>query len=292
VKLRVCAVAFATIATLTTVAAAVPDKAAPRVIFHTVAGDLVFALYPTVAPRTVEQFLALTRAGVYDTTHFFRLESGYVLQTGVAADRVVPLTAAQRALIRKLPREYGTGVRHTRGVLSLARPDNDPDGGETSFSIILGNASHLDGKYTIFGELESGGDVLALLERVPVRNGRPTSRLGIDSAEVVESLEAVQARTLRPAQWSAFAAPPPWRGLVFMLTALLLAVAAAALWEWKLRPVLFLSALIGGFVLFLYLTPLSAGRPWLGTMVLLGAAALFRALSFFESRSRGPSSAR
>jgi hypothetical protein len=77
-----------------------------------------------------------------------------------------------------------------------------------------------------------------------------------------------------------------------MLTALLLAVAAAALWEWKLRPVLFLSALIGGFVLFLYLTPLSAGRPWLGTMVLLGAAALFRALSFFESRSRGPSSAR
>jgi cyclophilin family peptidyl-prolyl cis-trans isomerase len=284
--------AFAMIAALATAAAASPDKAAPRVIFHTVAGDLVFALYPTVAPRTVEQFLALTRAGVYDTTHFRRLETGYVLQTGVAADRIVPLNAQQRALIHKLPREYGPGVRHTRGVLSLARPDNDPDGGETSFSIVLGNAPHLDGKYTIFGELESGADVLALLERVPVRNSQPVSRLGIDSAEVVDTLEAVQARTLRPAQWRQFADPPPWRGLVFMLGALLLAVAAAALWEWKLRPVLFLSALVGGFALFLYLTPRSIGRPWLGTVILLGVAALFRTLSFFESRSRGPSSAR
>jgi cyclophilin family peptidyl-prolyl cis-trans isomerase len=291
-KLRVCAVAFATITMLATVAAASPDKAAPRVIFHTVAGDLVFALYPTVAPRTVEQFLTLTRAGVYDTGHFWRLEPGFVLQTGVAADRVVPLTALQRALIHKLPREYGTGVRHTRGVLSLARPDDNPDGGETSFSIVLGNAPHLDGKYTIFGELESGADVLALLERVPVRNGRPISRLGIDSAEVAETLEAVQARALKPAQWALFADRPPWKGLVFLLGALLLGVAAAALWQWGLRPALFLSALIGGFALFLYLTPLSIGRPWLGTVILLGAAVLFRTLSFFESRSRGASSAR
>ena len=137
-KIGILALAFAAVG-----ATASPEKAVPRVIFHTIAGDLVFALYPTVAPRTVEQFLTLNRAGVYDTTHFRRLEPGFVLQTGTAEDRTIPLNITQKALIHKLPCECAPGVRHRRGVLSLARPDDDPNGGETSFSILLGDAPHL-----------------------------------------------------------------------------------------------------------------------------------------------------
>jgi cyclophilin family peptidyl-prolyl cis-trans isomerase len=278
-------------------ATAAPEKAVPRVIFHTIAGDLVFALYPKVAPKTVEQFLELNRGGVYDTTHFRRLEPGFVLQTGTADDRIMPLNDTQKALIHKLPGEYAPEVRHTRGVLSFARPDNDPNGGETSFSILLGDAPHLDGKYTIFGELESGADVLEVLERVPVNNGVPALRLTISRGEVAEtpealrdtalrratSLEAVVRGTRRDLSSSSRSA---WNGLGVILVLLGLTMAAAAIWGRGFRPVLLLSALIGGFTLFLYLTPVSAGHPWLAAAIFLGTAALFRALSLFESPPR------
>ena len=273
-------------------AAASPEKAVPRVIFHTIAGDLVFALYPTVAPKTVAQFLELNRRGVYDTTHFRRLEPGFVLQTGTADDRIIPLSVEQKALIRKLPGEYAPEVRHRRGILSLAKPDNDPDGGETSFSILLGDAPHLDGKYTIFGELERGADVLDALERVALHNGTPSLRLTINQGEVVETLEALRDKPLRSA---ISLSPPPsqgaWKGLWTIVALLSLTMAAAAIWGKGLRPVLLLGALIGGFTLFFYLTPLSAGHPWLAAAIFLGLVVLFRALSLFESPARRPTKA-
>ena len=108
------------------------------------------------------QFLRLARAGVYDSVYFYRVEQGFVAQTATADDREVPLTAAQRAIIRPIPLE-ASPVRHTRGVLSLAHGD-DPNSGETSFSILLADAPHLDGKYTIFGRLEGGDAALRALE--------------------------------------------------------------------------------------------------------------------------------
>ena len=73
---------------------------------------------------------------------------------------------------------------------------------------------------------------------------------------------------------------------LWIVSALLVfTVAAAAIWGGR-RPALLLGALIGGFALFVYLTPLSVGRPWLAVAIFLGVAGLFRALSFFEMRSR------
>ena len=298
-RLGIWALALATVSAATSTS---PEKAVSRVIFHTVGGDLVFALYPKVAPRTVEQFLTLNRHGVYDTGHFRRLEPGFVLQTGTADDRTTPLDALQRDLIKKLPGEYSSEMRHKRGVLSLARPDDDPNGGETSFSIVLGDAPHLDGRYTVFGELESGADVLEALEKVPVTNGKPALRLTISSAEVAETPEALHGKALRHALPLAVGSPGAqqplsfsnwlaWRGLPVIFALLGLTTLVAVMWGRGLRPVLFLNALIGGFALFLYLTPFSAGRPWLGGAILLGLAALFRAMSFFESPPRNPSKA-
>jgi len=283
-------------------AATSPEKAVPRVIFHTIGGDLVFALYPKVAPRTVEQFLTLAGNGVYDTGQFRRLEPGFVLQSGSPDDRTIPLDPRQRSLIKKLPGEYSPEVLHKRGVLSLARPDDDPNGGETSFSILLGDAPHLDGKYTVFGELESGTDVLEALERVPVTNGKPGLRLTISSAEVAETPEALQGKVLRGAlplpigfagarQPFSFSNWSAWKGLPMIFALLALTTLVAVVWGRGLRPVLFLDVLIGGFALFVYLVPFSAGRPWLGGAILIGVAALFRAMSFFESPPRSRSKA-
>ncbi|MFO0936678.1 MAG: peptidylprolyl isomerase [Gemmataceae bacterium] len=59
--------------------------------------------------------------------------------------------------------------RSTARVLSMARMDNDPDSAQTSFSILLGDAPHLDGKYTVFGELSFGWDIVEMLGQVPRR---------------------------------------------------------------------------------------------------------------------------
>ena len=134
----------------------------PRVEMETTAGTLTIRLLPEIAPATVAQFLRLVRAGVYDSMYFYRVEQKFVAQTATAEDREVPLTAEQRALIAPIALEAGP-VKHQRGVISLAHGD-DPDSGETSFSILLGDAPHLDGQYTVFGVIVDSEDILHKIE--------------------------------------------------------------------------------------------------------------------------------
>ncbi len=158
----------------------------PRVVLRTAAGDLVLGLYPDVAPKTVAHILELAKAGAYDTTHFYRVEPGYVLQTTLVQDRSTFLNDAQWKLIGPVPLE-ASKLEHTRGVLSLAHETEDPDSGDSSFSILLGAAPELDGKYAIFGRVEAGLDVLAALEKAPHDSSyHPNTRLDILKAEVVE----------------------------------------------------------------------------------------------------------
>ena len=135
-----------------------------RVTIVTTGGTFAARMLPAAAPQTVTQFIRLVRAGVYDSVYFYRVEKGFVAQTASAEDREVPMTEKQRALIQPLPLETPLHLRHTRGVLSLAHGEN-PDSGETSFSIVLADAPHLDDKFTIFGELEGGDAALRALEK-------------------------------------------------------------------------------------------------------------------------------
>src|SRR5262249_40386791 len=113
-------------------------------------------------------------------------------------DRTIPLNDDQKALVHKLPAEFSK-VRHVRGILSMAREDKDPDSGETSFSILLGPAPHLDGKYTVFGHVEGGDAVLDEMLRVPRGEmKRPIVRIEVTRAEVVSS-SALAAMRLVPA---------------------------------------------------------------------------------------------
>lgn len=142
----------------------------PRVEMATTAGTVTIRLLPEIAPGTVARFLELARAGVYDSMYFYRVEQKFVAQTATADDRETPMTAEQRALIAPIALEPGP-VRHQRGVLSLAHGD-DPNSGETSFSILLGDAPHLDGLYTVFGVIVDSEDVLHRIEETYDRQAR------------------------------------------------------------------------------------------------------------------------
>lgn len=145
-----------------------PEVAPSRVVLKTSKGEIVLALFPQVAPRHVRHFLQLVRAGCYDGTRFTRIYRGFIIQHGGEGDRLRPFTEQQAKLAaQRIPAEFGR-LRHARGTLSMARQENDLDSAQMTFTILLADAPHLDGKYTVFGKVEKGFEVLDALEGVEV----------------------------------------------------------------------------------------------------------------------------
>lgn len=172
-----------------------PSLAEEKIVLRTIAGEIILGLYPDVAPQHVAQIIRLVEGGVFDGSHFCRLDPEFILQTSTASDRLRALEPNQSALIHPLRAEFSQRS-HTAGVLSMAHEAHDPDSAETSFTILLGDAPHLDGKYTVFGEVLLGWDVIEEFTKVPCEDdNRPMVRLTIDSAVVSrESLEVLKTQ--------------------------------------------------------------------------------------------------
>uniref|UniRef100_A0A0D6R121 Peptidyl-prolyl cis-trans isomerase n=1 Tax=Araucaria cunninghamii TaxID=56994 RepID=A0A0D6R121_ARACU len=140
-----------------------------RVVFQTTYGDIEFGFFPDVAPKTVEHIYKLVRLGCYNSNHFFRVDKGFVAQVAdVVGGREAPLNAEQQKEGEKTIVGEFSDVKHVRGILSMGRY-SDPDSAASSFSILLGDAPHLDGQYAVFGKVTKGGDTLKKLEELPTR---------------------------------------------------------------------------------------------------------------------------
>lgn len=163
-----------------------PQLGSARVVFQTNYGDIEFGFFPTVAPKTVKHIYKLVRLGGYNTNHFFRVDHGFVAQVAdVANGRLVPMNEEQRVEAEKTVIGEFSDVKHVRGILSMGRY-SDPNSAQSSFSILLGDAPHLDGQYAIFGKLTKGDDTLKKLEQLPTRREgifvMPTERITILSS--------------------------------------------------------------------------------------------------------------
>lgn len=111
-------------------------------------GEVRIEFFPEDAPRTVENFVTLARQGFYDGLTFHRVVPGFVVQGGD-------------------PRGDGTGGpgytvraefnqrRHVRGTVAMARSQH-PDSAGSQFYITFGPQPHLDGSYTVFGQVVAG----------------------------------------------------------------------------------------------------------------------------------------
>ncbi|XP_057777152.1 peptidyl-prolyl cis-trans isomerase CYP23 [Salvia miltiorrhiza] len=168
-----------------TAIATVPELGSARVLFQTNYGDIEFGFYHSVAPKTVEHIFKLVRLGCYNTNHFFRVDKGFVAQVAdVAGGRTAPMNEVQKLEAEKTIVGEFSDVKHVRGILSMGRY-SDPDSAQSSFSILLGDAPHLDGQYAIFGKVTKGDETLRKLEEVPTRKEgifvMPTERITIFS---------------------------------------------------------------------------------------------------------------
>jgi cyclophilin family peptidyl-prolyl cis-trans isomerase len=155
-----------------------------RAIIETSLGSITFEFFPDKAPEHVRNFLRLAQAGVFDGTAFHRVVPGFVIQGGYLSTRG-PLTEKQQKLVHNLQPEF-TDTKHVKGIVSMARGD-DPASATTSFFIVTGNAPSLDGKYTVFGRVIDGLDVVDKIERLPLNGEAPTTRADVIRVRVTSS---------------------------------------------------------------------------------------------------------
>ena len=123
------------------------------------------------------QFLRLAQAGVYDGMAFHPVVKGFVVQSGHLPTRQEPLGERQQSYIRPLKAEFNDQT-HDLGTLSMARTD-DPDSATSSFFLVTARAPALDGKYTVFGKVESGIEVVQKIEAVTVNGETPVERVAL-----------------------------------------------------------------------------------------------------------------
>jgi cyclophilin family peptidyl-prolyl cis-trans isomerase len=148
----------------------VAELAQYRAVLETSAGSIAIAFLPEIAPGHVRNFLRLAQAGVYDGMTFHRVVRGFALQTGSLTTRE-PLSEKQQKLVQTLQPEFND-TKHVKGTVSMARGD-DPASASTSFFIVSADAPSLDGKYTAFGRVVEGMEVVEAIEAVPVDGETP-----------------------------------------------------------------------------------------------------------------------
>ena len=121
-------------------------------------GVIKAELSPDIAPNTVNNFISLVNQGFYNGLIFHRVIPGFMIQGGC------PQGSGMGGPGYQIPGEfaangYTNDLRHTRGVLSMARA-MDPDSAGSQFFIMHEDAPHLDGQYAAFGQVLEGMDVV------------------------------------------------------------------------------------------------------------------------------------
>lgn len=111
-------------------------------------GVVVIQMFPEVAPKHVARIKKLVSEGFYDGLKFHRVIDGFMVQTGD------PKGNGTGGSGQNLKAEF-SDVPHTRGIVSMARA-MDPNSADSQFFIMLGDAPHLDGQYTVWGKVTSG----------------------------------------------------------------------------------------------------------------------------------------
>ena len=154
-------------------------------VIKTSMGTIVFELLPDVAPKMVDNFKDLAKSGFYNGTTFHRVINGFMIQGGDPNSKDSdPSNDGMGEGPRKMPAEFTTKYSHVRGMVSTARA-NDPNSGSCQFFIVQKDSTFLDNKYTIFGRVLEGMDVVDTISNVPKdKNDRPLKNVTMDSVTI------------------------------------------------------------------------------------------------------------
>ena len=154
-------------------------------VFDTDRGQIKVELYPDKAPLTVASFVNLARKGFYDGLNFHRVIPDFMIQGGC------PKGTGTGGPGYKFEDETGNGVRHERGVLSMANAGPNTNGSQ--FFITHVKTDWLDGKHTVFGKVTEGLEVVDA-----VKQGDAIRSVKIEG----DADAALAAKADRVAEWN------------------------------------------------------------------------------------------
>ncbi len=122
-------------------------------------GRVVIEMFPDIAPKTVERIRTLANEGFYDGTPFHRVIEGFMAQGGDPTG-----TGTGGSKLPDLPAEFTNKRQFLRGTCGMARTAS-PNSGNSQFFIMFAPAAHLNGQYTIWGQVVSGMEHVDALKR-------------------------------------------------------------------------------------------------------------------------------
>ncbi len=147
-------------------------------------GIIDIALEPTIAPISCENFETLVKKGYYDGLTFHRIIPGFMIQGGC------PDGTGMGGPDHNIKGEFSSNgvnntLKHTRGVLSMARSGH-PDSAGSQFFIMHKDAPHLDGQYAAFGKVVAGIEVVDAIADVKTNYAdKPLSPVVMTKVEVI-----------------------------------------------------------------------------------------------------------
>lgn len=138
------------------------QKTGPKkyAILETSLGKMTIELFTDDAPITCENFIKLTNKGFFNGLIFHRIVKGHVIQSGC------PQGDGEGGPGYTIKGEFNSN-KHFKGTVGMAR-DEHPDSAGSQFYICHERRAHLDGKYTVFGHVVEGLDILDTIANVPV----------------------------------------------------------------------------------------------------------------------------
>lgn len=153
-------------------------------------GEMTAELYPDKAPETVKNFLSLASEGFYNGLIFHRVIKGFMIQGG----GFTPEFKEKRS--EPIKGEFmsngfmSNDIRHTRGVLSMART-SAPNSASSQFFIMHMDAPHLDGSYAAFGRVIDGIEIVDMIAGVKTGSygwyeDVPVTAVVIESVDIIE----------------------------------------------------------------------------------------------------------
>lgn len=190
-----------------------------EVTFGGMKESVMIELFPNDAPQTVVNFTDLCDSGFYNGLAFHRAIEGFLVQTGD------PLTSDESAR-----EKWGTGGEaksipaeikrpHRVGAVAMARradsvnPQRRSNGSQ--FYVTLGNYGTIDGKYTVFGQVVSGLEVLKRISIMPVdANDCPVARIEVKSIKVIDHKGPLQVQPEMAGDGQRFAKPDSARSFM------------------------------------------------------------------------------
>ena len=156
---------------------------------HTSLGEIDLQFFPDIAPNHVRNFIDLSEKGFYNGSKFHRVIEGFVIQGGDPNTISGPRSSwGTGGSGKNVPAEFNS-IHHARGILSMAR-SSDPNSASSQFFICVADVPSLDNKYTVFGKVTKGMDVVDKVVAASKGQENPAEPVKLEKVVVREAKTA------------------------------------------------------------------------------------------------------